>query len=302
MTRLALSASRAVAVLNFLAANPTEAFTLSEISDRLGINVASAHALLGVLTDAGYLARHPRQKTFTLGAAVVALGTAGLDAHPSIDLARDAARDLASATGLEVAVTSASRDHILFLARAGEPSPRGVPVHVGQHLPFRPPLGSVFVAWGGADDWLAHAEDPEPLVAVLEAVRRRGYSIALEADARKGLGHALDELASVPADRALQGTVTELMADLGRREYQVRELDPDRPYDVSMIAAPVFGPAGEVILAMTLLGFAAGLTGAEVTAFGERLRDVALVVTKRCRGRAPSPAPQVRAPTGPGSG
>src|SRR4051812_40673165 len=227
MPRLALSASRSVAVLNFLAAQPSEAFTLSEISDRLGINVASTHALLGVLTDAGYLVRHPRQKTFTLGPAVVALGTAALEVHPAIDLARDAARDLARETGLEVSVTSASRDDIVFLARAGDPSPRGVPVHVGQHVPFRPPLGSVFVAWGGAEDWLAHAHNPEALIEVLDAVRRRGYSVALEADARKGLGHALDDLASVPSDDTLQDTVTELLADLGRREYQVRELDPN---------------------------------------------------------------------------
>ena len=56
-----------------------------------------------------------------------------------------------------------------------------------------------------------------------------------------------------------------------------------------MIAAPVFGPTGEVVLAMSLLGFAAGLTAAEVIDLGERLRDVALVVTKRCQGRVPSP-------------
>ena len=81
------------------------------------------HALLGALTDAGYLARHPRLRTYTLGPAVVALGTAALETHPAIDLARDAARGLARETGLEVAVTSVAGDHIIFLARAGDPSP-----------------------------------------------------------------------------------------------------------------------------------------------------------------------------------
>ncbi|MCU1398024.1 MAG: transcriptional regulator, IclR family, partial [Acidimicrobiales bacterium] len=79
-------------MLNFLAAHPNEAFTLSDIADRLDINLASTHALLTVLIDAGYANRHPRLRTFTLGASVVALGSAALEAHPAIDLARDAAR------------------------------------------------------------------------------------------------------------------------------------------------------------------------------------------------------------------
>ncbi len=288
MARPALSASRAVAVLNFLAAHPAEGFTLSDLASRLGVNVASAHALLGVLADAGYVTRHPRLRTFTLGPAVVALGSAALECYPVVDLARDAARDLAAETGLEVAVTAAAGNHIVFLARAGEPSPRGVPVHVGQHVPFVPPLGSVFVAWGDAESWLAGAEDPEVLRGVLDGVRRRGYSVAIEADAREALGHALDDLAGLPADAELHANVDGLVTDLGRRDYQVRELKPSRTYDVSLVAAPVFDPGGNVVLAITLLGFDAGLLGAQVARYGERLRDVGLVVTKRSRGRVPS--------------
>ena len=63
MSRPALAATRAISVLNFLAAHPADPFTLSDLADRLDINVASAHALLGVLTDAGYLVRHPRLRT-----------------------------------------------------------------------------------------------------------------------------------------------------------------------------------------------------------------------------------------------
>ena len=288
MARPALSASRAVAALNFLAAHPGEEFTLSDIAGRLGINLASAHAVLGVLTDAGYLVRHPRLRTFTLGPSVVALGTAALESHPAIDLARDAARDLASETGLEVAVTAPAGDHIVFLARAGEPSAHGVAVHVGQRVPFVPPLGSVFVAWGDPDAWLEQAGDPEPLRQVLDWVRRRGYSVALALDVRRGLGSALDDLAAVPSDESVRSAIAGLVARLGEDEYQLRDLDEQKVYEVSMIAAPVFGPAGEVVLAVSLVGFASPLTGADVAALGERLRDTALVVTRRSRGRVPT--------------
>ena len=290
MPRPALAATRAVAVLNFLAAHPGEAFTLSELASRLGVNVASAHALLGVLTDAGYVTRHPRLRTFTLGPSVVALGTAALECHPAIDLARDAARDLARETGLEVALTAPAGDNIVFLARAGDHSARGVPVHVGQQVPLQPPLGSVFVAWGDAEGWLARSDDPTALRAVLEGVRGRGYSVGLEADARRALGHALDDLAGHPTDEALRTTVEEYVGTLAGREYQLRNLMAARSYDVSMIAAPIFGSTGEVVMALTLLGFSGPLKGRAVTAYGDRLRDAGLVVTKRSRGRVPAAA------------
>jgi len=290
MARPALSATRAVAVLDFLAAHPSGAFTLSDLADRLGINRASAHALLAVLDEAGYVVRDPRLRTFALGPSVVALGNAALERHPAIDLARDGARELATAFGLEVAVTARAGDDIVFLARAGTRHARGIAVHVGQRVPLAPPLGSVFVAWGDAGAWLAHAEKPARLQSVLAGVRARGYSFALEAEARRGLATALDELADHPRDARLSELVTRYVADLGRRRYHSDDLEPSATYDVSMIAAPVFDGGGDVALAVTVTGFPSALTGAEVASYGQRLRDLGIVVTKQTGGRVPTAA------------
>lgn len=288
MPRPALSACRAVAVLNFLAAHPSEAFTLSDLADRLAINLASTHAVLGALADAGFVVRHPRLRTFTLGPSVVALGNAALERHAVIDMARDAAKQLAADLHLEVAVTAPAGQEIVFLARAGEHQARGLSVHVGQRVPLAPPLGSVFVAWGDASEtWLDRADDRRPLEAVLAAVRARGYSIALEAETRRGLGATLEHLADRPADPYLSQLVGQLIADLGQHRYQVDEVAPTGIYEVSMIAAPVFGVRGEVVLALTLVGFPAGLSAKRLTEYGERLRDVGIVLTKRNSGRLP---------------
>src|SRR5437763_7378453 len=276
MGRPALAATRAVAVLDFLAAHPTEAFTLSDLSERLGVNVASAHAVLGVLTDAGYLARHPRHRTYTLGPSLVAVGSAALERHEAIDLARHAARDLSDELGLEVAVTAVAGDDIVFLARAGEQRARGIAVHVGQRVPLVPPLGSVFIAWAG--DVTGYDK------AALAAVRDRGYAVALEDEARRGLGDALQHLADAPKDDVGLDT---LIAELARHEYQLVDLDEARTYDVSMVAAAVVDAAGEVALALTLVGFEPNLTAARIAAFGERVRDACLVITKRTHGRIP---------------
>jgi len=276
MARPALAATRAIALLDFLAAHPTDSFTLSDLSERLGINVASTHALLGVLTDAGYLARHPRHRTYTLGPSLVAVGTAALERHEAIDLARDAARDLGAELDLEVAVTAVAGDDIVFLARGGDHRARGISIHVGQRVPLVPPIGSVFVAW--SDD--ASGYDP----GVLAAVRARGYAIALEDDARRVLGDALEHIAEAPA-RAV--ALDELIAELAQHEYQVGDLDAARTYDVSMVSAPVFGPDGEVALALTLIGFEQGLPAERIASYGERVRDAGLVITKRTHGALP---------------
>jgi DNA-binding IclR family transcriptional regulator len=291
MSRPALAATRSIAVLNFLAAHPGEGFTLSDIAGRLDINVASSHALLGVLVDAGYVNRHPRLRTYTLGPSVVALGSAALERHPAIDMARDAARDLSAELELEVAVTAVAGNDIVFLARAGAHRARGIAVHVGQRVPLVPPLGSVFMAW--SDDqqvaaWLGLAADATGLDAVLAGVRERGYSVALEHDVRRGLGDALDHLADAPVDTVLRGTVDDLLGALGQAEYQLAILDAERSYDVSMIAAPVFGDTATPVVALTLLGFEPGLAPERVATLGERVRDAGLIVTKRSRGRIPA--------------
>jgi DNA-binding IclR family transcriptional regulator len=288
VSRPALAASRAVDLLNFLAAHPTESFTLSDLASRLQVNLASTHAVLAVLTDAGYVTRHPRLRTFMLGASVAALGTAALECHPVIDMARDAARELARETELEVAVTAAAGGDIVFLARAGEPSPRSAAVLVGQRLPLLPPLGSVFLAWGDPDDWLRGARDRKSLQAVLDGVRRRGYSVGLESKARKELGPALQELADHPHDAGLREKVRSQVTELSSTDYQLADIAASRSYEVSSIAAPIFGLDGRVLLALTLLGFKGSLKGRSIAELGEKLRDAGLLVTRRSRGRMPA--------------
>ena len=63
MTERAPAVVRAVRLINFLVAHPAEAFTLSELCQRLDINRASALRVLAASTAAGYLDRAPRHLT-----------------------------------------------------------------------------------------------------------------------------------------------------------------------------------------------------------------------------------------------
>lgn len=297
MTRPALAASRAVEVIDFLAAHPTESFSLSEVARRLDVNLASTHAVLGALTAAGYLTRHPRHRTYTLGPGVIAAGSAARVANPAVDAARDEARRLAEATGLQATVTAVAGDAVVFVASEGRQQPHGVDVRVGQRVPLVPPLGSVFYAWSPEDEveeWLGRAAldagERASLWDLLATVRARGCSIGLDAPARHDLEAALVHRADEPAAPGVQDEITTSIGRLATVEYQVRELDRRRRYDVSSLAAPVFDVDGRVGLAITLVGFPPGLPAREVEALVERVRGSAVVATKRARGQVPDRA------------
>ena len=264
--RPAPGAERVVAVLNFLTAHPDESFTLSELARRLDLNKATCHALLMTLTDAGYVLRHPTRMTYMLGPALVAIASTVVG------------------------------DEIVILSRSGAPLPFGTTVALGQRLPLVPPLGSVFMAWAEPDDidgWLqrqhtwATEEQLDRYQAALTAVRRRGYAVSLDADARLQVGQALAELGDEGKTQPVRGMLERLLDDLGRQDYFLIEVEPAAPYKVNTMGAPVFGPTGRVELALFLVGFRGVLNGEDVMEHGERLAQATRNVTKAIHGVEP---------------
>ncbi|MET7298369.1 helix-turn-helix domain-containing protein [Embleya sp. NPDC005575] len=296
MVRPALAAGRAVEILNFFAAHPGSAYTLSELHAALGINLASALSVLQALEDAGYLVRHPRRKTYELGPALVALGDAALRGNPAVDLARTHLRELADEFDTELIASVAVGDEIVILAVEGRPQLASADVRVGQRLRMVPPLGQVFHAWSTpaeVDAWLDRLDERVRgtarilLPPTLAAVRERGYSITLDSPTRTRIGATLERMAEHPREAAsLRDRLAELAAALGEEEYELIAVDPDTVYDISTLVAPVFDAAGRVSVALTLNGLQ-GVTGRRVTTHGERLASVARLVTRRSGGRAP---------------
>ena len=73
-----------------------------------------------------------------------------------------------------------------------------------------------------------------------------------------------------------------------RHDYQVIDLDSTARLLISNMAAPVFGVDGEVVLALTLQGFAQPMNGREINAIGDRLLSSTLHVTRESGGHAPA--------------
>jgi DNA-binding IclR family transcriptional regulator len=288
MARPAPSAERTVALLDFLAGHPDERFGLSELARRLGMSKATAHAITAALTDAGYLLRHPVDKRYSLGPALVAVGNAAASREfEVVDYARDEMRRLADELQVLCVASATIGDEIVILGRSGDLGPLAPSVQVGHRLPLAPPLGTVFMAWSAPeaiDSWLrrlgpgASDVEVERYRAAIATVRRRGYSLALEADARIRLGEAL----SRPDEQ-----IAALVDDLGHEEYVLGELEHSSSYRLSLIAAPVFGTDRGIALVLTLFGFRDALPAGAVPGLAERLLEATHRVTKALSGRVP---------------
>jgi DNA-binding IclR family transcriptional regulator len=285
------SVERVVTMIDFLASRPGESFGLSELARALGMSKATAHGVCTTLTETGWLLRHPVDKRYTLGPALIAAGhAAGARQLDLVDHARPVMEELAAHLAAQVVASSTVGDEMVLLATAGRPGPMWLAFTVGQRVPLAPPLGTVFLAWAGPDaveEWLdrlgpgATQADKDRLRSALAVIRRRGYALNLEAVANLKLSRALSGRDS--RRRALAVAVE----DLAHEEYLLQELEEGTTYRLSQVSAPVFGSDGAVALALTVVGLPEKLTGEEIPRYGDALLGAAQRVTRSIHGSPP---------------
>jgi DNA-binding IclR family transcriptional regulator len=291
---MALSARRALQVLDFLTANQRGTFTLSELSRALDVSPGSMFAVLKVMADEGYVSRHPRHKTYTLGPAAAAVGNAAADAHPVIELARLEMVDLAESTGFECSGTVQVGRDVLCIAVEGKPTGRSVELAPGQRIPLQPPIGQPFLAWmppAERRDWITElpGDLQERVADYLHShgpvVRQRGYSIGLD-DLRPDRPSVSQKLAEHPNDADLRESLLQQFFE-ELPDYAVLEFEPDTVYNIGNIAVPVFDPDGRVAFCLTLLHLGE-MKGRTIPAAAQPVIASAQLLTRQIGGRAPN--------------
>jgi DNA-binding IclR family transcriptional regulator len=276
MARPSPQTDRIVALINLLVAHPGEGFTLSEIARRLRVNKATCHPMLAALTTAGFLIRHPTRRTYRLGPALIAAGQTAAAGFPALEAARPALLEVSEELGLTCLAVAPAGDHLLLVDQAWDPR-RDVPhLRVGQELPFRAPWGSIFVAWSHVDEvtaWAARAgARVDRYAEALAAVRRRGYSVELQAAPADRLRAIVAALADTVAGGDREALAARLLHELGgEHDTLLSRLRPERRYTIGAVAAPVFDGQRRVVLGLSLVGFPDAMTGAEVAETGRRL-------------------------------
>jgi DNA-binding IclR family transcriptional regulator len=287
VARPAPGAARSIAVLELLAAHPDERFTLSEVARRCSLNKATAHALLSALTERRVLLRHPAEKRYSLGPALVAIGDAARRGYNAADFAGPVLRRLATDTGLWARLWVVGDDHVDEVAGAGHPAGSGD--RPPAHLPLVPPVGAVAMAYADtvtAEAWLARAPSAEGSAAAaagLAAIRADGYSITRASDGwaalagaevRPAVGHdeaATRELLRAVADRHLLSST-----DAPAETEQVRVAD---------VTAPVFGAEGAVEIMVSVTDDDRVHGWYEARALAREVVDAARTLTGASGGR-----------------
>lgn len=289
MARPALAASRAIDILNFMAATPSRGYSLTQLVQALELNPASCHALLGAMTRDGYLTRAQRGRTYRLGPALIAIGQGALLCHPLVAAAREEMAIMARALDLDSLLTGRVDDRLIALACDGPG--RQPALRVGQRVPLIPPLGTPFLAWGGGeevDEWVARAPehiDAERLRQSLTVVRTRGYAVTLRSEAQGAVGQAVIDLAATPHAGERQKEAAARIRQMGE-DYLMIESHPDRLHHVGLISAPVFDGDGKVACTLSLHGFDRPLSLSRIAGLGQAVMRHARAATDEVAGTA----------------
>jgi DNA-binding IclR family transcriptional regulator len=294
MARAAPAASRAVSILSFLTAHSSRGFTISELVHHLGINIASAHATLAVLCDAGFVVRDPVHRTYVLGPALAATGFAALEQHPAVNAAIQQAEVLATELYVEVGVSAVAGRDVILLARRG-PAPQAASIgYPGDRAPLLAPIGAVFMAW--ADEatvsaWLERAgikgAAAEGFGQVLAEIRSRGFSVPLQNISAPAVVQAMERVRSEPTDEEAEHQLTGVLRQTDEMLLHFEGMPTRAEVTFRTVAAPIFDEIGRVLLSISITGPGLPVPLEDVMRLGRRVLQSATIATRQGRGRMP---------------
>jgi len=180
---------RAVEVLNILAEHPS-GLSLADLARTSDVPMTTLHRLLGVLREST-LVRETAEGRYAVGSGAVVLGRAFLDGLDLREAARPAMADVVSATSETCHLGILASVHIVYIEKVDSPHPVRMYSRVGGTNPaLSTAIGRAILAHSPApvvDEVVessrrlfGHSARAEDVQAVLEQVRRQGYSTDLQ--------------------------------------------------------------------------------------------------------------------------
>lgn len=278
MPRPSPQTTRVVSIVNLLTERAEQGATLTEIARHVEQTPAACVHVLAALVSAGFVVRHPEDRRYRLGPALVAPGRVAASRFPALDATRAAMVELSRSIGHPVLAFRRDGSYarlIEIVAELHRPAPS---IRIGDVLPIEAPLGAIFVAWSGAtaiEHWLAGwSRDPEARADLrerLDCAREQGFTVELRPplpvihDLARLLARGQD-LRRAERLRPDSPVAASFLAD---------RIRPAVRYDAASLAVPVFRSDGAVDLALTVMGFSGAHTGRELLSIADRARACA---------------------------
>jgi len=247
---------RAIEMLRIVAQEPEHEWTLSELSRAVDAHPASCQTIVLALVQSGVLLRSAARSTYDLGPTLIALGERARRSIDLVDLAEPELirlRDRYDTTSMLGVVSGAN---IVAASVWPAPQPMGYGVVPNMAVPFRAPIGSVYVAWESAeniDAWLRRghpevtATRARALRSDLALVRARGWSATLRLPTEKG----------------------------ATAYREVGDVDMDDDFVLIGVSAPVRRSRGEMACSLALSTFPERVSGRQLLAMASDLKDTA---------------------------
>lgn len=293
MARRSPQTERLVEMIEFLASVPQREYRLADLARLVDLDDATCYPMLSELTRVGWLVKDRVRKTYRLGPRLIALGAAAQSSLHIATCARPELDRLARETGLTTCLILPSSND-LVIAELARPDGDPVPLQAGDHIEFRPPLGSVLVAWAAeyaVDAWLKRedvfAADPDSGREVLRAIRARGFAVELAPASTSVLG----VLSSREFSEAHGSRRAELLTDRRRpalpADLLLGEVDPAARYSPMALSTACFDSIGTPVAAVSALTLTMSMSGDAVLELGAQVADAGARITERLGGAQP---------------
>lgn len=213
----AQSVQRAIAVLRAIESGPESGSRISEVAQRTGLGVSTAHRLARALCDAGFVLQDPATEHYQLGPALVTLGQRA-EHTLGYDRLRPILAQLVEETGESANLGILAGHEVLVVLGLPSPSPLRYEQEAGARVPAHTSaMGKVL---------LAH--NPDALEALVQLPRFTDRTITEHT--------ALAQQLEVIRDRGWALN------------------DGERDPGVRAVGAPVLAPDGRVVAAVALQG------------------------------------------------
>ena len=283
MARSSPGVRRMVAILDFFADHPGQAFTLTDLVRALKLSRATCHALLTGLVDTNYLYR-TRDKGYVIGPRLVAIGRIANEQFSPLQVAQPEMRALADEFGAICSAIFRERDEAVVRARAASMAQLGFSIPQGARLRLVPPVGVIYYAWSPAIEmtgWLDRLVKP-PKPEMMEMMSK-GVTFAREKGFAFGVRSTGAPMPTDAPEQLFRGEPTSLPVTFESAIVAKEQ------YRTAYVIAPVFDSNHEVAFVLGLMGFTGLHLGTEVERMGRCLREACDRITNFSRGRLDLP-------------
>lgn len=250
------SISRALGLLVRIAEH-TDGVSLSDIAQEVGLAPSTTHRLLTTLEQQGFAEQDVESGKWRVGVIAFTVGNAFLASRDIGAQSRVVARELMEVAGETVNVAVLQAGEIVIIAQAECQEMMRMVVPLGSRVPLHASgVGKAILSTMSKDD-------------VSKILLSRGLPRLTEntIDKPQALRAALDEVGT--CGFALD--------------------NEEQAIGLRCAAAPIFGPHGDAVAAISISGPKSRISAARLQEFGRLVRDAAKEITGRIGGSVPDP-------------